>query len=106
MSAAWEAAIKRAEELGRAQRERSIDMVATLMVRQPRRILAALFPFGKWAWPHPTYTLVELLTLARSILRNEPNYIGIDLVECAEEALIRIIAAPIAIAEEAARCVA
>lgn len=82
-----------AAALGRRQAEEMHDRAATLMVENPRRILMALFPLsGTWTWPHPHMSLVELLTCARTIIRNEPNYIGLPAVLAAEEALVRLLA--------------
>lgn len=112
---AWDDACARAEQLGRDQVRRLIDDGADLMVREPKRIIAVLYPFTPWVWPHPDKGAVELLTDCRERLRLERHLAlqglfvddaALIALRCCEEALVRIIAASGPAIEDAARRVA
>ncbi len=107
MSAAWEKAVEMAAELGTVQRARMIEAAATAMLRDPRRIIMALFPMrADWQWPHAHLTLAELYAQADATIRLEPDAYGILAVHAARRALALMITIQGAVGEAAAREVA
>ena len=85
-------AIAAVTALGRAQRARMIDQGAAVMLREPRRIMMALFPLHPKMWDAPRRPDVHLAS-ARSLLATFPNAVGNMALECAVAALQRMIAA-------------
>lgn len=98
---------------------RSIDASAGLMVRQPWRIAAVVYPFVPVAWPIEGKSSVAVLAECRRQIRDErarvlgeasygiaTHYVDLIALRSAEEALIRMLAADGACVEAVARAIA
>lgn len=109
-------ALDNVEALVVAQAHRSvtltIDIGADLMVQQPWRIVQALYPYAPKTWPPVHKSMIDMLVDARAFVRVEQDRArhgwlgyapGLLAVRCAEEALVRLIAAVGAVAQDQAR---
>jgi hypothetical protein len=83
--------------------ERRVQAIAEGMIAQPRTILMALCPYGKWEWPHPDLSLAQLRARTTVMIAANPDLIGLFEVVAARRALDWMIAAQGEADQDAAR---